>query len=214
MSLSDRLRQIIEAVTPATRRFITLEEKTKIKAETWRTWWNRGGKASPDMIQEIGQTWPEYAFWLVTGITDFTHGHIEPGIEEFRHEWISPTYEDKKLAKDIKQRVRSAARDYFLKRIEFEQWAAQPHDRNDIDIQWADVNFSNEIISLSLIREEQEATLQRIEEAGTKEAHKELQEITAQMAEEHARKMRSVERTANVTDNGLNKDVKKGDIPF
>lgn len=78
MGLSERLHEVIECVTPATRRFVTLEEVTKIKSETWRTWWNRGGKASPDMIQEVARAWPSYALWLVAGITDELFGHIAP----------------------------------------------------------------------------------------------------------------------------------------
>jgi len=80
MNISDRLRLVIEAVTPPTRRFVALEEATQIKAESWRTWWNRGGKASPDMIQTIARAYPEYALWIVTGITDQLFGHIAPSL--------------------------------------------------------------------------------------------------------------------------------------
>jgi hypothetical protein len=33
---------------------MALEDATNVKPETWRTWWNRGGKASADMIQGMG----------------------------------------------------------------------------------------------------------------------------------------------------------------
>lgn len=110
MNLSERLREIIEKVTPPTRRFVALEEATQINAKTWQTWWSRKGKASADMIQAAGQAWPHYAFWLVTGIDDFNHGHTSPNHANSQNKGWPFTPE------------RTAARDYFVKQIEYEKW--------------------------------------------------------------------------------------------
>lgn len=106
MNLTERLRSLVERVAPATRRFVALEEATGIKAETWRTWWNRGGKASADMIQGVGIAWPEYAFWLVTGVDDSSHGHKDPTAE--------------KILMD-----RDAARNLFLHKMYVRKWCEE-----------------------------------------------------------------------------------------
>jgi hypothetical protein len=106
MNLTERLRALVGHIAPTTRRFVALEEATGIKAETWRTWWNRGGKASADMIQGIGEAWPEYAFWLVTGVDDSSHGHKDPTAE-------------KKLME------RDAARNLFLHKMYVRKWCEE-----------------------------------------------------------------------------------------
>ncbi len=69
---------IVELVCPPTRRFVTLHERTGIKAETWRTWWNRAGSPSGEMIEGLAKAWPQFAFWLASGIADVEHGHAAP----------------------------------------------------------------------------------------------------------------------------------------
>lgn len=154
MNLSERLRQLIEAVTPPTRRFVALEEETGIKAETWRTWWNRGGKASADLIQAAGQTWPEYAFWLVTGIDDFYSGHTSPEIQGNPH---------------FRLRERTAAKAVFQKKIEHARWEQQgsPDSQINGDIYHAveiRQHFLADINDLISLRSSQEEALESIEE--------------------------------------------------
>ncbi|MCY0915289.1 hypothetical protein INH39_08450 [Massilia violaceinigra] len=153
MNLSERLRELIEVVTPPTRRFVALEEETGLKAETWRTWWNRGGKASADMIQAAGKTWPEYAFWLVTGTEDFFSGHTSPRIRKSPH---------------VQLRERSAAKAVFLKMIEYAEW----RDGGSLDakingkVEQADdvfEYFRAEINELTTLRNAQEEALESIE---------------------------------------------------
>jgi hypothetical protein len=130
MDLSERLRKIVETMTPSTRRFAALEEATKISAKTWQTWWSRGGKASADMIQAAGQVWPHFAFWLVTGIDDYQHGHTTPGLTEAEERGNRRSPE------------RTVARDYFLKVIEYEKWRAE-HPRGSI--QHGDLNHAAQL---------------------------------------------------------------------
>lgn len=156
MNLSERLRQIIEAVTSPTRRFVALEEQTGVKAETWRTWWNRGGKASADLIQAAGQTWPEYAFWLVTGTDDFYNGHTSP-----------PTSVTEKSS----FRERDAAKAFFQKKIEYARW--QQNGASDAYINGNLLHreeilqrFTSDISDLLSLRIAQEDALNSIEEKG------------------------------------------------
>ncbi len=45
-----------------------------------------GQRATEDLITAIGKHWPQFAYWLVTGLTDEEHGHISPEIERMRRD--------------------------------------------------------------------------------------------------------------------------------
>ncbi|WP_155624801.1 hypothetical protein [Burkholderia vietnamiensis] len=68
---------MIDLATDPRQRFKELSERTGISAESWKTFWNRGTKISGEMVEALGKAWPQYAFWLTTGITDQTHGHMD-----------------------------------------------------------------------------------------------------------------------------------------
>lgn len=55
-----------------------LQRETGISSQSWRSAYTRRQKPTPAMIQALAQMFPCYAFWLVTGITDGTNGHIAP----------------------------------------------------------------------------------------------------------------------------------------
>jgi DNA-binding TFAR19-related protein (PDSD5 family) len=73
-----RMRQLIDARLPEHRRFKTLETMSGISAEAWRAFWNDRQKPSSEMFSALAQEWPQYAFWLSTGITDPDFGHVAP----------------------------------------------------------------------------------------------------------------------------------------
>ncbi|MBU9403887.1 hypothetical protein [Burkholderia multivorans] len=77
MTIYNRARALIDLATDPRQRFKELSEKTGISAESWKTFWNRGTKISGEMVEALGKAWPQYAFWLTTGITDQTHGHMD-----------------------------------------------------------------------------------------------------------------------------------------
>ncbi|CAH2791325.1 MAG: hypothetical protein CBARDCOR_4688 [uncultured Caballeronia sp.] len=77
-SLGKRLRAIAEHETSATRRFKELELATSIPSKTWLTFVGRSARPSSDMVEAVAQRWPQYAFWLATGITDPVFGHVAP----------------------------------------------------------------------------------------------------------------------------------------
>lgn len=80
MNISDRLRAVIESVIPDRRRSIQLEYRTAIPSETWRKFLKGQQNATIQMIEAVSREWPEYAFWIATGITDTAHGHIGPDL--------------------------------------------------------------------------------------------------------------------------------------
>ncbi|KVC24212.1 hypothetical protein WI69_01920 [Burkholderia diffusa] len=55
-----------------------LEQRSGISARRWRNAFDRRQRPTSDMIEMAGRMWPQYAFWLVTGITDATNGHVAP----------------------------------------------------------------------------------------------------------------------------------------
>ena len=77
-TIRSRLLEIIKQGTDEARRFKSLEQMTKISGATWRTFWNRSGAPSGEMIEAIAAQWPQYAFWLATGATDPAAGHVAP----------------------------------------------------------------------------------------------------------------------------------------
>lgn len=51
---------------------------TGIAAQRWRSVLARRQKATLEMLEVLTTKHPEYAFWLMTGITDTANGHIAP----------------------------------------------------------------------------------------------------------------------------------------
>lgn len=76
--ITNRLKLIIECNTSTGKKFKELEGRTGIPAGTWRTWWNRGTAPSGEMIETASKAWPQYAFWLATGLEDSAYGHVSP----------------------------------------------------------------------------------------------------------------------------------------
>lgn len=77
-TIVDRLKVIIDVKTPSRGRFTMLEKSSTISAVNWKTFWYGRQRPNHEMIQTIARLWPEYAFWLVTGLTDNAFGHVSP----------------------------------------------------------------------------------------------------------------------------------------
>lgn len=73
--LISRMRDVIESQTDAHRRFKELEERTGLKATAWQNFFNGRQRPTWEMIELVAKTWPQFAFWLTTGIDDLEHGH-------------------------------------------------------------------------------------------------------------------------------------------
>lgn len=55
-----------------------LDQYTGISSQRWGKVYARRQRPTSDMIEALAKLQPEYAFWLATGITDATNGHIAP----------------------------------------------------------------------------------------------------------------------------------------
>lgn len=76
--IASRLRILILSCTPEKKRFPTLESLTGVKENTWRNWWTRDSAPSAQMVEGLAREWPEFGFWLATGLTDVDYGHRMP----------------------------------------------------------------------------------------------------------------------------------------
>jgi hypothetical protein len=55
-----------------------LGKASGIETARWRKIFNRRQRITSDMLEALSLQYPQYAFWLVTGITDALNGHIAP----------------------------------------------------------------------------------------------------------------------------------------
>lgn len=102
--IRDRLNAIVAVTVPGRGRFRQLEERFQIGQESWKATWHNKQRPTADMIQAVARAWPEFAFWLVCGVTDQLHGHRAPdNVEPFPETRYSP---------------RTAAAKYFSHQIE------------------------------------------------------------------------------------------------
>ena len=79
-SISTRLKLVIYCNTKEKRRFPQLENLTGIPQATWRSWWKHGVVPSGALVEAVAKQWPEFAYWLVTGMTDIDCGHRMPDL--------------------------------------------------------------------------------------------------------------------------------------
>lgn len=84
--MRERILEIIDAVTEPHRKFRHFEELTGIKAQKWQNFGQGKQRANDEMIEAIGQAFPKYAYWLVTGKTDEEHGHTSPVLERIQRD--------------------------------------------------------------------------------------------------------------------------------
>lgn len=77
-NLSERMRELIVFATDEYRRYKQLEITTGIQADTWKSWFHGRQRPTVEMIESVGKKWPEFAFWVTTGLTDEKYGHRKP----------------------------------------------------------------------------------------------------------------------------------------
>lgn len=94
---------LIRAVTDDRRRLKQLEEETGIPDRQWKHVWALKQRPTAHMLEALARRWPEYAFWLVSGLTDVAHGHVSPSSVDADQPERDPEI----------GRERDAAREYF-----------------------------------------------------------------------------------------------------
>lgn len=77
-TISDRLKDVINSEIEEYRRGAALAVRSGIAADSWKKF--LAGKQRPtlEMLQWAYETWPQYAFWISTGIDDQKFGHGNP----------------------------------------------------------------------------------------------------------------------------------------
>lgn len=76
--IDTRLRLLLTCLTSNKNDWKLLERATGLSAEKWRQFTRGTTKVSSSMLEVVGKTWPQYAFWLITGVSDEKHGHHAP----------------------------------------------------------------------------------------------------------------------------------------
>jgi hypothetical protein len=78
MTIKERLRLAIAAKTRDRTRYVQLKELTGISGDIWKNFWFDRREPDAIMIEAVSRAWPEYAYWLSTGSTNVTGGHVCP----------------------------------------------------------------------------------------------------------------------------------------
>ncbi len=63
-----------------------MEELTKIKAKKWQNLEAGLQQPTAEMLEAIGNKWPEYSVWLLTGNTNEAKGQISPILERIQQD--------------------------------------------------------------------------------------------------------------------------------
>lgn len=84
--MRERILEIIEQKTEAHRKFKHFQELTGISAQKWQNLGQGKQRANDEMIEAIGRAFPMYAYWLVTGRTDESHGHTSPILDRIQND--------------------------------------------------------------------------------------------------------------------------------
>ena len=79
--MKERIRKLRESLNLDRTLF---EKETGVKAKTWANIENGLQKANEDHIDAIIKRWPQYAYWLTTGLTIPDKQQISPELEEAR----------------------------------------------------------------------------------------------------------------------------------
>lgn len=73
-----RMRLLIQSITGRKADWKYLEGLTGVKADKWRYFNSEITKPSVEMLEALFTTFPQYAFWLATGLSDEDAGHLAP----------------------------------------------------------------------------------------------------------------------------------------
>ncbi|WP_428718307.1 hypothetical protein [Undibacterium curvum] len=108
MTISDRMKKLIDAWIPQRGRFKKLEERSNIPYDHWKNFWHGKQRANEYMIASIARMWPEYALWLTTGIDDSEFGQIRLSSDQ------------------INEEIRSLSAQIFLRKVQIQDLYESP----------------------------------------------------------------------------------------
>lgn len=111
---------LISAVTDERRRLKQLEEETGIPDRQWKHVWALKQRPTAHMLEALARRWPEYAFWLVSGISDAPNGHVSPS--------EAKDVGNRQGVTALLERGRSSSRDYFEAQLLLQELRAREDD--------------------------------------------------------------------------------------
>lgn len=79
--MRDRIKELIDHVANPRRPWADMEVMTGIGHDKWNNICRGRQRANDEVIEKLGELWPQYVFWLVTGKTDERHGQVSPALE-------------------------------------------------------------------------------------------------------------------------------------
>lgn len=97
-TLTQRFNAIIDFVTTSTRRWKELEELTGISTHSWQKAYLGKQRPTAEMLEAVCQHWPDFAFWLMTGLTNLSAFHKCPPRS---HPWPSSPTELDVFGEDV-----------------------------------------------------------------------------------------------------------------
>lgn len=146
MDFSERFKAVIREHTTDTRRWAELEMLSGIPATSWNKAYHGKQRPTADMLQAIARLWPEYIFWLMTGVTDAKHGHVSCRISGGKSSFPERAF-----------RRRKAARNYFLQLIDM--FTRTYGDGEEYESDAEELEAKAELALLELARDNEEKML-------------------------------------------------------
>lgn len=133
-TIEDRLRKLIEVVTENRHRDQKMFEKTGISPDKWKNFWFGRKAADATMIELVAKTWPGFAFWLTTGITDAENGHVNPTDYKVKDSYLGALDKSEMAERHFARReLRRLSNTIFahkIKKEELENRIAETNDEN------------------------------------------------------------------------------------
>lgn len=161
-NIVDRFKAVIRQNTSDKRRWAELEALTEIPATSWNKAWNGKQRPTAEMLQAVARLWPEYAFWLATGVTDAKHGHISCRMGAPRQFYPERPYAP-----------RNAAKPYFAQLIE--SFNRTYGDGNPYESEIEEKEATVQLRRLEVAREAEELALNELDGTSAIEALKKAQ---------------------------------------
>jgi hypothetical protein len=121
-----RLRLLLSSVTMGRSDWKAMELETGVKAEKWRQFARGSTKASVELVEAISLRWPQYAFWLVTGVSDEKHGHHAPNLIHSFPNWNDALEYQDEPARRVSSYEKTTEYFRLAARLARKVWSAGP----------------------------------------------------------------------------------------
>lgn len=80
----ERFIELVTYVADPRRPWAFMQKQTGVYAEGWKQACSGRQRPTIEMVRALGEHWPQFAYWFMTGKTDEEHGHVSPFLEQYR----------------------------------------------------------------------------------------------------------------------------------